>query len=631
MKKSIRAAANQASTIISCIVLLAGLVGFASIGLLTLSLQNSRNASEIVRRHLAADMMHDAIRGDVLKALLVEHGALGLTIAEVKSELDEHITEFNANVEQALVLAKGADRAVLEALMEPLAAYAAAAQSTVALAETDVDAAEAAFPAFIEKFEILEGTMGAATDELSAAQENSLRWASYSSVAAAFILLITLASGVYAARRVATIARRQFVDPLLALAKSMERHAAGDEAAEAVGADRRDELGAMARAFVGFKEATAARRLMAIQSEEERARTLDRERAIERERQEAAESLRAAAEAQRAREDEERAKNEAAMRAVADAQSRVVARLAAALDAVAKGDLTSRIDAPMGDEYEKLRADFNAAVKSLESAIVEVSVNVDLILTGSKEISQASDDLSRRTENQAAALEETAASLGQVTETVAKTAAGAREAAEFVGAARADAEEGGAVVSSAVEAMGAIERSASAIAQIIGVIDEIAFQTNLLALNAGVEAARAGDAGRGFAVVATEVRALAQRSADAAKEIKSLIQASSAHVGSGVELVGRTGQSLARIVERVAKIDGIMRDIAMDAGRQADSLREINTAIRNMDQTTQQNAAMVEQNTAASHSLANEARALGDLVRRFKVEAGASSQRRHAA
>ncbi len=631
MKKSIRSAANRASAVISLIVMFAGLVGLASIGLLTMSLQEQRKAAEIVRHHLGADMMHDAIRGDALKAILAGKGELGFTVEDVQADLAAHVEEFDSSVGAASTLANARQRKVLDALREPLEAYAASAKTVVGLAASDPQGAEAAFTDFMVKFEALEAAMGEATEALSDAQDTAVQHAAFSSVAAATILMLALGAGVFAARRVATLARRQFVDPLLALAKAMDRHAAGDDDAEAVGADRKDELGAMARAFVCFKEATLARRRLAQEAEEERARAAERDRAIERERQDAADKQRALAEEQRAREDEARAKNDAAIKAVADAQARVVERLAAALAAVAKGDLTSRIDTPMGENYEKLRADFNAAATSLEAAIVEVSVNVDLILTGSKEISQASDDLSRRTENQAAALEETAASLGQVTETVAKTASGAKEAADIVVAARAEAEDSGTVVAAAVDAMGKIERSAKEIAQIIGVIDEIAFQTNLLALNAGVEAARAGDAGRGFAVVATEVRALAQRSADAAKEIKGLIQASTTHVGSGVDLVGRTGQSLGRIVDRVAKIDSIMRQIAGDAAHQAESLREINAAIRQMDQTTQQNAAMVEENTAASHSLASEARALGDLVQRFKVGGAAPSARRHAA
>src|SRR5690606_18841880 len=263
----------------------------------------------------------------------------------------------------------------------------------------------------------------------------------------------------------------------------------------------------------------------------------------------------------------------------------------------------------------------------LQDAMSVVVTNVSAIRSGSGEISQAADDLSRRTEQQAASLEETAAALDQITATVNRTAAGARQASDTVQAAKGDAETSGNVVRDAVSAMGAIEKSAQEITQIIGVIDEIAFQTNLLALNAGVEAARAGDAGRGFAVVASEVRALAQRSAEAAKEIKVLISASTSQVNSGVSLVGQTGEALQRIVSRVAEIDGLVSEIAASAQEQATGLQQVNTAVNQMDQVTQQNAAMVEQSTAASHSLAQEAEALAGSVARFQIGAVTATAR----
>jgi methyl-accepting chemotaxis protein len=241
------------------------------------------------------------------------------------------------------------------------------------------------------------------------------------------------------------------------------------------------------------------------------------------------------------------------------------------------------------------------------------------VRSGAGEITQASDDLSRRTEQQAASLEETAAALDQITATVRKTAENANAARDVVTTAKSDAERSGVVVRETVAAMTGIENSSKQIGNIIGVIDEIAFQTNLLALNAGVEAARAGDAGRGFAVVATEVRALAQRSADAAKEIKTLISASGTQVATGVKLVGETGIALGRIVEQVEQLNGLVRDIAGSAQEQATGLAEVNSAVNQMDQVTQQNAAMVEQSTAASHSLASEAEALGQLVGQFQI------------
>jgi methyl-accepting chemotaxis protein len=317
---------------------------------------------------------------------------------------------------------------------------------------------------------------------------------------------------------------------------------------------------------------------------------------------------------------------------VEEVQEIVVEETARALSRLAEGDLTARITEDFTGDYRKLKDDFNSAIGRLESSMTEISSNTAAMRSGAGEISQAADDLSRRTEQQAATLEETAAALDQITATVRRTAEGAQRAGVVVGSAREDAERSGVVVSKAVEAMGDIEHSAEQISQIIGVIDEIAFQTNLLALNAGVEAARAGDAGKGFAVVASEVRALAQRSAEAAKEIKSLISASTNQVKTGVSLVGQTGEALTAIVGRVSEINGLMSEISASAVEQATALGEVNTAVNQMDQTTQQNAAMVEQSTAASHSLTQEAEQLARLVGRFKVteDRGTEAPRRSA-
>ncbi|MBN8605419.1 MAG: globin-coupled sensor protein [Caulobacterales bacterium] len=315
----------------------------------------------------------------------------------------------------------------------------------------------------------------------------------------------------------------------------------------------------------------------------------------------------------------ERLRLEAESKAAEEAQRLVVVALAAGLAQLAKGDLTYRIEDPFAGDYEKLRADFNGAMETLQEAMKVIAANAGGIHAGAGEITQASDDLSRRTEQQAATLEQTAAALDQITATVKRTASGAVQADSAVSAARGDAERSGQVVREAVAAMGEIERSAKQISQIIGVIDEISFQTNLLALNAGVEAARAGEAGRGFAVVASEVRALAQRSSEAAKEIKGLINESSRHVETGVDLVGRTGEALGGIVAKVADISGLVAEISSSAQEQSTALGEVNTAVNQMDQTTQQNAAMVEQATAAAHSLTHEAETLTQLVSRFEI------------
>lgn len=301
--------------------------------------------------------------------------------------------------------------------------------------------------------------------------------------------------------------------------------------------------------------------------------------------------------------------------------------LAQALQTVAEGDLTQQLSTPFLPALEKLRTDFNIAVSKLRSAMEAVSENASAIAAASQEIRSASDDLSRRTEQQAASVEETAAALEEITTTGSDSSHRAQEAGQLVRKTKENAERSGLVVRQAIDAMGKIESSASEIANIISVIDEIAFQTNLLALNAGVEAARAGDAGKGFAVVAQEVRELAQRSAKAAKEIKGLISASNGHVKSGVALVGETGKVLEEIVGQVVHVDTNVVAIVEASREQATGLKEINTAVNTIDQGTQQNAAMVEETSAAAHSLAKEAEALFQLLSQFNIGSHAPARR----
>jgi len=380
------------------------------------------------------------------------------------------------------------------------------------------------------------------------------------------------------------------VKPIVALSSIMNRLAKGDGQIVVEGTDRGDELGGMARAVQVFKDA-----------------------GLEKHR------LEAEAAAQSSLTEEEHLKTEELRAKSAKEQAEVVSAIGAGLEHLSAGDLTAQIATTFAPEYEKLRGDFNAAVTQLQTTMRTVVGRTQALRAGAQEITQASDDLSKRTEQQAASLEETAAALDQITATVRKTADGALEARKVVAIAKDDAETTGSVVRDAVGAMTRIEQSSQQIGQIIGVIDEIAFQTNLLALNAGVEAARAGDAGRGFAVVASEVRALAQRSAQAAKEIKSLISASTDQVSQGVELVGATGRALSRIAEQITQINGVVSEIAASAQEQATGLHQVNAAVNQMDQVTQQNAAMVEEATAAAHSLREETNALSDLMAQFRI------------
>ena len=319
-----------------------------------------------------------------------------------------------------------------------------------------------------------------------------------------------------------------------------------------------------------------------------------------------------------------------AQRDSAQQQQQVVTALTGALDKLAEGDLAYRITDNLGGEYEKLRSGFNTSVERLATMLQQVAASSQRVSSGSAEIRAASDDLALRNEKQAASLEETAAAMNQVTDLVKRSADNAGEARESIEVTHREAANGGQVVGKAVTAMSAIEKSSQEITQIIDLIDGIAFQTNLLALNAGVEAARAGDAGKGFAVVANEVRALAQRSADAARDIKDLINTSSEQVEQGVSLVGETGKLLDEIVNRIAQVNRQVQDIAEAAVIQASNIEQVNAAVTEMDRMTQQNAAMVEESTAAARSLSEEAGDLGQLVGQFRTGAPAVAAARAA-
>lgn len=311
---------------------------------------------------------------------------------------------------------------------------------------------------------------------------------------------------------------------------------------------------------------------------------------------------------------------------MSQAQGEVVNALRSGLGQLADGVLTAEVTDQFDADYEQLRSDFNLAASNLCQAMLGVVSNADNIRSEATDISTAAEDLSHRTEKQAATLEETAAALDQITSSVRSAAEASERTNVVVNTAKESAETSSLVVNEAVAAMGEIETSSDKITKIISVIDDIAFQTNLLALNAGVEAARAGEAGRGFAVVASEVRALAQRSSDAAHEINHLISASGQHVKRGAELVSQTGDELQKIIRSVADISHHVGEIAVSAKEQASGLAEINTSVNELDKFTQQNAAMFEETTAASHALTQGAEALSSVVSRFETGQEASLQ-----
>ena len=359
--------------------------------------------------------------------------------------------------------------------------------------------------------------------------------------------------------------RRHVLAPLGATADTMTRMAGGELEAGRTDQHRGDEIGAMTRAIEVFR-ASAARQVEG-----------------------------------------------------ARAQREVVEALSGALGQLAAGRVDAVLDQRFAAEYEPLRQAYNTTVHRLGELIRDVSSSARGVSNGASEILSASDDLAARNERQAGSVEETAAAMRHVTSSIAATAEKTAEVRETMGATHREVSAGGETVQRTVAAMSEIESSSHEINQIISVIEGIAFQTNLLALNAGVEAARAGDSGKGFAVVANEVRALAQRSSDAAHEISALIGKSSSRVTEGVALVGETGALLTRMVERIAAINGQIGEIAATAQQQAASLEQVNSSVSDMDRVTQQNAAMVEQTTAAARSLAQEAERMAQLVSHFSA------------
>ncbi|WP_428969913.1 methyl-accepting chemotaxis protein [Sphingomonas sp. Xoc002] len=438
---------------------------------------------------------------------------------------------------------------------------------TIALSSRDeTDAAQASALQEVKDYDAQNAALGRAEDAYTAAMDKARAEAKATAETGRLITIAMILAAVALTIALLTLLIRQIAKPLNTMTKAMGELAAGNMAVHVPDADRRDELGDLASAMTKFRDQLAA-----------------------------------------------------AERSKAEQTTLIVDSIGRALSNLAKGDLLTRVDADLTGPFATLKTDFNAAAEALQNALAQVSTAVTGINGGAGEIRTASDDLSMRTEQQAASLEETASAIDEISATMRTTAQRTASANAAVRGARDLAEQSGGIVQNAVEAMDGIERRSNEISDIIAVIDGIAFQTNLLALNAGVEAARAGDAGKGFAVVASEVRALAQRSADAAKDVKERISASSQQVAEGVRLVGEAGQALTGIITRIVEVSGLVGEIANAAEQQAAGMQQVNTAIGEMDGVTQQNAAMVEEATAAARSLATEADGLARQIARFQI------------
>ncbi|MBY3363672.1 methyl-accepting chemotaxis protein [Rhizobium laguerreae] len=595
-------ASIQHKIIIASIAIFALAGGATGVGIWSASILSENNAevartAHILRNHMQADMMHDALRSGALASLLASNPAAGIDVDTVKADLAEHEASFREMLDANKALAADdKTKTILATVEPPLLAYIASATQIVELAGKDPTAAMKALPDFMAQFSTLEAAMEQAGNQITAASEEISNRSSDINASVDIVLETLLASAALFAFGLYSLTRKTVTKPILSLSDDMQRLAGGDTAIACTGIGRTDEIGTMASAVEVFRQAAIANKQLEKDAEAARLQgETERVTARKQADEDAAERLRAA-----------------------------TSGLAAGLKRLTSGDLSFQIDEPFAPDFEGLRHDFNMSIRQLDQTLSAIAAAIAAIDEGTREIASGAGDLSKRTEQQAASLEETAAALDQITANVSNSSKRTDEARTEATDANRNAAKSSEVVSHAEEAMLRIEASSQQISSIIGVIDEIAFQTNLLALNAGVEAARAGDAGKGFAVVAQEVRELAQRSAQAAKEIKGHIQKSSVEVESGVKLVLDTSQVLKAISEQIARINQHMDAIAVSAREQSTGLAEVNTAVNSMDQVTQQNAAMVEQSTAASGHLAEEAARLRELVSRFRLQATAS-------
>jgi methyl-accepting chemotaxis protein len=486
-----------------------------------------------------------------------------------------------------------ANKATYEKFLGYFADLHAAAKRVVDLSQKDINEAHQVMAEVEKRIDQINTELIGFTNQLekrtndmvAATSESTHRAIVLNTVTGFAALLICMALGLW-------LATSKISKPLEQLAGRMGLLANGDLSVDIEGQTRGDEIGTMAKAVQVFKDNALALQAAESQTAEQRQ----------------------AAEAERAR-------SEAVQREIAQQVERVVASLGVGLERLAQGDLTYRVSEEFAEDYRKVRDDFNAAIAQLQQTIANIARASVQVSNAATEISASSADLSQRTEEQAASLEQTSASMEQISVTVKKNAENAQHANQLTQETREVANRGGEVVSQAVKAMARIEESSHKIADIISVIDEIARQTNLLALNAAVEAARAGEAGRGFAVVASEVRSLAQRSSQAAKDIKDLIVNSTGQVQEGVELVNKAGASLNEIVESIKNVAAIVSDIAHASAEQSTGLEQVTRALTQMDEATQQNAALVEQNAATARTLEDQQLAMNEQIRFFRFEA----------
>jgi methyl-accepting chemotaxis protein len=535
------------------------------------ALASMDRAAQMLRNHGDADMNHDAIRSDVL-SILAAQADPAIDARKGAADLREHVAEFREQLSTTQNFRDSATiRQAAQALQGDITAYVDAGENIARLGAARQPVPAAQMARFNEKFETLEVGMGRVSDLIE--QHSSATKAAAEATQGKASLVTLACLGLVCVAIFITLRglNRWLLAPIIAIGDHLQALGRGQRAASAPHADRSDEIGELARSAEELRRQLAA-----------------------------AEAL---------REQQEQA---------------IVESVGAALARLAKGDLSARIEHDLDGVFAPLRNNFNDAAAGLSGAMRVVREASDGMLSTSNEISVAVDDLSSRNEQQAASLQEIANAITDVTGQVAGAADAVGSAQSAVRNVNDEVAQGGAVIQSAVAAMDRIEHSSREIGTIIAVIDGISFQTNLLALNAGVEAARAGEAGKGFAVVANEVRALAQRSAEAANDIKQLIFNSSSEVESGVRLVREAGASLDTITAQMADIAAVMHSVSSGANEQAQALRDIDECAKSLERITQSNAALAEQVSAATRAMVASTERVGDELARFEQAGGAA-------
>ncbi|MCF1471310.1 methyl-accepting chemotaxis protein [Agrobacterium vitis] len=594
----------------------AGAFGLSSLGA---SLQNTGQREEVARE--AMDLRVDII---AISRMTYQLAFAPEKAADFAKETETRSSEMLARLPKIAATADENEQKQLQDVRTTLNTYFDQIRQMVKVAGTDAAKEPGVMAKELSK--ALDGqkavtaavkvysTYSAKT--LSAARSNAIADSQLTMIA----LLSTAAISIVLGVAVSTlIARRGIVNPIRLLTDNMNRIAKGALGDTIPGTERGDEIGEMARALEIFR----ANRLQMQEMEAQEAALNSQSKDL----QSSISSIVASAAAGNFSQRITKTYDDADLQRFASSVNELVANVdlgvtevRRVIAALSSSDLTQDMRGNFQGAFAELQSNVNHAMATLREAMQSIRGASGTITDNSGELSSAANQLARRTEQQAAALEETAAALEEITTTVRTSTERAHEANQMVEQTRNSAGKSGEIVRSAIDAMGRIEQSSQKISQIISVIDEIAFQTNLLALNAGVEAARAGEAGRGFAVVAQEVRELAQRSANAAREIKALINTSADEVKGGVSLVLSTGEALNEIVGLVDHVNGHVASIARAAQEQSAALAEINTSVNHMDQMTQQNAAMVEETTAASQVLASESRQLLVQLERFRLE-----------